>query len=350
MISSKDVSVVVQGAIDKKETIICLKSIRKYLPDAEIILSSWENSDVEDLKSFCDKIILSKDPGGFKFGRGEDLNNLKRQLISTQAGLNECNRKYILKFRTDLVLKNNNILKYNNKLKRINKFKLFQNRILTNDIYTFKYITDGTNKCFYPFQISDWWHFGLSEDIKMLFDIPIPQEPEFSEYYMTHKKPEDKFVYWDSLTWQMTPEQYIHSTCAKKYFSEIIFKDFTDTNEIVIRQSEVYVINNFIVLDRDESGINIQKPIYSNMILGNCIEHREDSHYSKIIWVNDYEKYIDKKYTLKQKLNKHSKALYNHFKNLFSYIFHPIIFICKTCVGIISETLSVFSYILKILT
>ena len=47
MINSKDISVVVQGAIDKENTPKCLESIRKYLPDAEIILSTWEGSEVE---------------------------------------------------------------------------------------------------------------------------------------------------------------------------------------------------------------------------------------------------------------------------------------------------------------
>ena len=57
-----DISVVVQGAIDKKLTPICLKSIRKYLPGAEIILSTWEGSDVENLD--FDTIVLNHDPYG----------------------------------------------------------------------------------------------------------------------------------------------------------------------------------------------------------------------------------------------------------------------------------------------
>lgn len=37
IIDTKDISVVVQGAIDKGYTPLCLKSIRKYLPESEII-------------------------------------------------------------------------------------------------------------------------------------------------------------------------------------------------------------------------------------------------------------------------------------------------------------------------
>ena len=42
MIKSEDISVVVQGAIDKVNTPKCLESIRKVLPRAEIVLSTWE--------------------------------------------------------------------------------------------------------------------------------------------------------------------------------------------------------------------------------------------------------------------------------------------------------------------
>lgn len=42
-IDSKDISVIIQGAITK-ETDACLRSIRECLPLAEIILSTWEKS------------------------------------------------------------------------------------------------------------------------------------------------------------------------------------------------------------------------------------------------------------------------------------------------------------------
>ena len=60
MIDSKDISVVVQGAVNKNETPKCLKSIRKFLPNAEIILSTWEGSDTKNLD--YDILVLNKDP------------------------------------------------------------------------------------------------------------------------------------------------------------------------------------------------------------------------------------------------------------------------------------------------
>lgn len=62
---TKDISVIVQGAINKNETIKCLQSIRHYLPGAEIILSTWEGSNITDLD--YDNLILSKDPGASNY-------------------------------------------------------------------------------------------------------------------------------------------------------------------------------------------------------------------------------------------------------------------------------------------
>lgn len=43
MIDSKDVSVVLQGAIDYRCTSDVVRSVRKFLPDSELIVSTWKN-------------------------------------------------------------------------------------------------------------------------------------------------------------------------------------------------------------------------------------------------------------------------------------------------------------------
>ena len=48
-IKSEEISVIVQGPIHKKRTKKTLQSIRTNLPNAEIILSTWEGSDVKGL-------------------------------------------------------------------------------------------------------------------------------------------------------------------------------------------------------------------------------------------------------------------------------------------------------------
>ena len=63
LVDNKDITVVVQGAVDREKTPICLQSIRRMLPGAFIILSTWEGTDVDGLE--YDDVVLSEDPGGF---------------------------------------------------------------------------------------------------------------------------------------------------------------------------------------------------------------------------------------------------------------------------------------------
>ena len=71
-VATSDISVVVQGAIagpskDGKAypTRDCLLSIRRRLPGAEIILSTWKGSDVTGLD--YDQLVLNDDPGAVEF-------------------------------------------------------------------------------------------------------------------------------------------------------------------------------------------------------------------------------------------------------------------------------------------
>ena len=52
-ITSRDISVVVQGPIHKGRTKKCLQSIRKNLPEAEIILSTWDDNCTTGLGHSC---------------------------------------------------------------------------------------------------------------------------------------------------------------------------------------------------------------------------------------------------------------------------------------------------------
>ena len=139
IINTSDISVVVQGAIDVNNTPKCLNSIRKYLPNSEIILSTWKESNTDSLS--YDILVENEDCGGFLYDKNiSKLNNNNRMILSTQKGLEKANRKYILKLRSDLEIINTNLLKnFNNDLKRYENFKLFKERILAYQIYSLKF-------------------------------------------------------------------------------------------------------------------------------------------------------------------------------------------------------------------
>lgn len=158
----REIGVVVQGAVDKEIYNRVSKSIRKHLPSAEIILSTWEGTDTTGVD--YDKLVLSVDPGGLQsLYRGSNkkvINNLNRQIVSTLEGIKESSRKYIMKLRTDSILTGNSFLKYARRYLEEEKYLCFEPR---NPWGNFK----G------QYCLCDFWFFGVRETILRLWEVPL---------------------------------------------------------------------------------------------------------------------------------------------------------------------------------
>jgi len=343
-IDSSDVSVVVQGSISDY-TRHCLNSIRKFLPRSEIILSTWTNSNVSGLS--YDVLVQNIDPKATIFSAYNKYNNLNRILVSSRAGVNAATRKYTLLLRNDLVLKNDNILKIKDVFtKRDKTCSLFHNRIFAYEIFSIKSeIANGyLQKSI--FHISDWCRFGLTEDLRELFNIPNVKEPEFSQYMKCHKVDRSTDIF-TSRTWKMSPEQYIISENAKKVFHKLKVHSYLDTRPEVLEASEKFIINNFIVKSIPEWGIKIMKDDYKNKRIFSFDYCLEGAYLGKNQFI-DYKKYIDPKfvlpfkYTYKDVLKIEKDSV--HFRKHLHSAYFPV----RTILRYIGEILSVVFYTVKI--
>lgn len=252
MIDSKDISVIVQGAIDNINTKKCLKSVRKHLPGAVIILSTWQGSDVSGLD--YDVLVESRDPGAEIYDEVYKLkNNVNRQILSTKSAFEKVTTKYILKLRSDMAIESPNFLKYFGKYQeRAHECKILNQRVVINSLYCRNF--EHMKLLFHP---SDWVFFGLSEDIKNIWDIELQKEPESSNYFKNKPRPEvDIFSTW---MLQLLPEQYLWTTFLKKNNINLNFEYFTDINQQNINLSELSLINNLVVVDYEDFGIKFLK-------------------------------------------------------------------------------------------
>ena len=267
MINSKDISVIVQGPINKRETPKCLKSIREFLPDAEIIVSTWNEQDVSGLD--YDILVLNDAPESVlieKVKHRTIYNNLNRQLLSTQEGLKKANRKYAMKLRSDLILTNNSFLDYFDKFQqRTQKYNLFERKILTAALFTrfnIKVNKQGKRQKM-PFHISDWWFFGLREDLNKYFlDTPLVKEPEFTNYFSLEENKSKETPYGKAM-FKFGPEQYFGYECFRRNFNDIYMEDAADYSDELMEKFRVCLVNNFIVLEFEQSGIYLNKYPYS---------------------------------------------------------------------------------------
>ena len=299
-ISSQDLSIVVQGPNIKQHTCKCLKSLRKNFPKAQIIFSTYEKENIDNLD--FDILIKSTDPGATKLSETMS-NNINRILVTTKAGLNKVTRKYCLKIRSDMFFENDKILLNleQNFEKREKDFTVFKQRVLFYALWTRKH-EHLVNKHFImtPFYLSDWLCFGLSEDIKNYFDsIELTKEPEFSYYFKNIKNIRYE-IYNTGITWQFSPEQYFATSFFKKYFKDAFMKSLQDFSEEKMEFSRRILANNVIVCGYKECGAYIQKKQYKTVskyinILNGCWL---DGVYRYADFLTDYKKYCDKNFEI----------------------------------------------------
>ena len=186
-IDFKDISVVIQGPVQAYQgrsqepgiTHKCISSIRQYLPGATIILSTWEGQNCDGLEP--DVLLLNKDPGATITSynaKGEPGKlNFNRQIVSSAEGLKQVKTAYAVKIRSDNFLTGNNFVAAQQAFPaRDNASKLFTQRVVTNTSY-FRRYADGQKIVMLP---SDFFHFGLTEDLLKIWDLPLFADLEFN--------------------------------------------------------------------------------------------------------------------------------------------------------------------------
>lgn len=284
------ISIVVQGKVSSV-TIDVLRQLRAIFFGSEIILSTWDGTNLDDL--VFDKVVLSSDPGAFCADEVAGTpNNVNRQLVSVQAGLSTDVRPYVLKTRTDIFFQDAGFLKYFGKYDNIPSF-YFCNRLLICNYYTRDPRIFDT--CFHP---SDWIVFGRAEDIRAYYDdLPLMSQ-EDGNWFRTHPKTSTIFT---NYLCRFTPEQHIFLSFLKKK-TALACTCYYDHRQELILQTERAFAECFVVLD-------YQKQL-------------------KII----FSKYHPNRYFEKHTLITHWKwkALYQHYcRKSFS-----ILWLCNRLVGI----------------
>ena len=240
-IPTKEIAVVVQGAVGEY-TAGCLQSLRQYLPEAQLILSTWEKSAVAGLD--YDQLVLSQDPGGSIQDEVSGVyNNINRQLVSTKAGLALVQRKYCLKFRSGLLLGGAEFLDWFGRFDTPKTKALhFQQRLLVCNYYP-----RNPRILPLPFHLSDWMVFGLSEDLRALYNVPLQLEEE-AVWFRTHEKRASIFT---NYLPRFVPEQQLYLSFLRQQ-EPIVCEHYYDASPQNIRLTERFFAKDVVVLDYQE--------------------------------------------------------------------------------------------------
>ncbi|MBQ8870990.1 MAG: hypothetical protein IJ019_06415 [Alphaproteobacteria bacterium] len=349
-ISSKDVSIVVQGKNIIDHTKKCLESLRKNFPYAEIIFSTYDDEDVFGLD--FDVLVQSVDPKA-TYLSGKMYNNINRILTTTKAGLEKVNRQYCLKIRSDLMFDNDKILSdiASQFPLRDKQYSIFKKRVLFYCLWSrkFEYI-DNKYYIQTPFHLSDWLCFGLSEDIKNFFsDIPLTDEPDYS-YYFKNSENRVQYMFEPNVTWKFPPEQYFTTCFFGRFFEQANMKSLQDVTVEQVELSRRIFASNVVVCGYKECGAYIQKHEYKfvskniNWLKGVWLS----GVYRYADFLSDYKKYCDKNFkipnvylwTLNQQIDSDAVKLSKHYKTFMQ----PIRVVLKW----LEQFFAVVFYIIKI--
>ena len=248
LITDRSISILVQGKVVNESQHI-LKQLREIMPNAEIILSTWECSNITDLD--YDKIIFNSDPDAVYCDEVTGtLNNVNRQLISTQTGLAATTRPFILKTRTDILIHNSDFLEYFGRYDDVPS-TYFRNRLLICNYYTRNPRVFDT--CFHP---SDWIVFGRAEDVRAYYEsIPLMGSEE-GNWFRTREKASTFFT---NYLCRFTPEQHIFLNFLRQH-SEVDCQCYYDHRKALVEQTERAFAECFVVLDyQKQLGITFPK-------------------------------------------------------------------------------------------
>lgn len=242
--TSADVGVVIQGPVigdsqgpeEQRHTQRVVTSVRRALPDSQVVLSTWQGADLRGLD--VDTVVLNEDPGPVRL-RGPSSwlsNNVNRQVVSTRAGLELLGRPLAVKLRSDLELVDDRALRlFRRWPARAPDVRVLRERILVPTFYSFsaRRVYDR-----FPYQVSDWFHLGLHEDLLEVWSTP----------------------HWDvSQEWLLgrrtvSVEQWIWMSLLNRHDEHAAF-DRTD----LLKHSELSVVNNTVVLEPEDLGIRFLK-------------------------------------------------------------------------------------------
>jgi hypothetical protein len=215
-----DVSVVVQGAINALTPAV-LASVREHFPGAELILSTWEGSDVAGLDTDVTP-ILNRDPGPIDSPTRPNANNVNRMVVSTQAGLAKASRPIAVKLRTDTRLAGPDCLEAfarSTSLVRPRHYRVFTERVVVGQRFTRNPIRSA-----FTHHPSDIIQVGLTEDLRLLWSAKNA-DPSNS-----------------------APEQYVWLECLKEAGVPVGADPPALTWRNIFR-SEAALMANFVVAD-----------------------------------------------------------------------------------------------------
>ena len=192
MCSGNKCAIVLQGPINTLDN-MTLESVRYYKAQYEnicVIVSTWEDEREEllcELENEGAVIVKSKKP------KKPGTLNINYQLVSSMAGVlkaKELECEYVAKTRTDQRIRKAYV--FDSLIHLVNLFPVDNTEKLRKRIVV---LPTFFGNMFTPYFISDFFYFGATEDLMLLFDIEKDDRGSIEKKDLVSRKDYSKSMY-----------------------------------------------------------------------------------------------------------------------------------------------------------
>ncbi|KPH87810.1 hypothetical protein GLUCOINTEAF2_0202050 [Komagataeibacter intermedius AF2] len=198
---------------------------------------------LELIAECCDVITLSGAAVSMPpVKRGLGNNHCNLQIEAAKAGLDHVGTEYVLRTRNDILFVDDSFIDFyikNHALPR-HRFAALKQRVLISEFFTLNPYTFES----LPFHYSDWFHFGLTEDVRCLWDVP-PYDIMDATYYERHPYQKSTGIKERAFFSKYAVEQHLSFTVFKKFFPELTL-DYHD-DRTSIKESIGVLADNFVI-------------------------------------------------------------------------------------------------------
>ncbi len=257
-IANRDITVVVQGPVqalperemEEGSTARCLGSVRRHLPGAKIVLSTWPGQSLDGLD--CDELLICKDPGSTVMEYRADgrpcVININRQIVSSCEGLKRATTRYAMKLRSDNFLIGDSFKRLQQAFpKRAASCRFLDERVVVANTLTIKF----RRSLPIVFYACDFFYFGLTRDLLRLWDLPLFEDLPFDADCLGMRQ---------SASFPGMPlstEQVLWTTALQKFDPAIRLAHKYHATRTLQRISDLCYANNLVIDDPERIGLGL---------------------------------------------------------------------------------------------
>lgn len=240
-------------------------AVRRWLPGAQLVLSSWRGTVPSDLGA--DLVVENNDPGS------PGRTNTNRMLRSAQSGLARISRPFALKLRTDAILDGTGFLDWwNLDAPRGDELAVFSERLITMNVAV-RPAWGPASLLFHP---SDCVQFGNVDDVRRFW--AVPEIDEIAN--VRHSACRHPGLRQPRLPRQVN-EQVLWLGCLESIGYTGSYCTGSRADRKLIHDSEASLVNNFLVLEPWQFGVRLPKLEFDVLCVGSV---------SIRLWLEDWRR------------------------------------------------------------